>query len=377
MSLTVSTIKSEKRQSSFREIEEGRERRDPRPFVSVVVPAFNEAAIIERNLPELCRYMESLQDRYRWELVLVNDGSADDTGKLAEAFGQNKPNVRVLHHDCNRGLGQAFQTAFDHCHGDYVVTLDLDLSYAPAHIEQLLNKIRRTKAKVVTASPYMKGGVISSVPWLRRTLSIWANRFLSFAARGNLSTLTSMVRVYDRQFIASLPLRSMGMDINPEIIYKAMLLHANVDEIPAHLDWHLQNAERATRKSSMKVVRHTMAVLLSGFLFRPVMFFLVPGFGLLCLSVYVNAWMFAHFFNYYQELSQYTWPLARASAAVAAAYQVAPHTFIVGGMTLMLAIQLISLGILALQNKSYFEEIFHLGASVYKATQANKGEEDE
>ena len=283
--------------------------------------------------------------------------------RLAEAFAKTRDNVRVLHHTVNFGLGQAFKFAFNHCCGDYIVTLDLDLSYGPDHIEKLLNEIRETKAKIVVTSPYMKGGKISHVPWLRRTLSIWANRFLSLAAKGNLSTLTSMVRVYDAKFLKTLNLKSTGMDINPEIIYKAMLLRARIKEIPAHLDWHLQKAEGVKRRSSMKVLRHTMSVLLSGFLFRPVMFFIVPGFALLLFALLANTWVFIHFFAHYQHLSQYSGFGVRASAALAAAFSQSPHTFIVGGMSLMLAIQLISLGILALQSKSYFEEIFHLGST--------------
>jgi hypothetical protein len=122
--------------------------------------------------------------------------------------------------------------------------------------------------------------------------------------------------------------------------------------------------EGARRRSSMKVLRHTMAVLLSGFLFRSVMFFLIPGFALLIFAAYVNAWVVIHFLTQYQNLPQYTWFLSRASNAVAAAYQQFPHTFIVSGLSSMLAIQLISLGILALQSKSYFAEIFHLGTAL-------------
>ena len=53
---------------------------------------------------------------------------------------------------------------------------------------------------------------------------------------------------------------------------------------------------------------------------------------------------------------------------MATAYQQAPHTFFVGLMSLMLAIQFISLGILALQSKRYFKEIFHLGTTIYRST---------
>jgi len=334
------------------------------PLVSLVVSAYNEAALLESNLAKLCEYMQSLEDEYRWEIIFINDGSTDQTGELADAFARARDNMHVFHHLTNIGVGQAFKLAFEHCRGDYVVTLDLDLSYSPDHIRKLLTKIRETKAKIVVASPYMTGGKVSHVPWLRRILSICANRFLASTARANLSTLTSMVRAYDGTFLRALPLRSLGMEVNPEVVYKAKLLHAPIEEIPAHLDWGLQKMEAVKRRSSMRVLRHTMAVLLSGFLFRPGMFFIVPGLALLLFAVYVNTWMLIHFLDHYQHFPQYAWFFTRASAAVGAAYSQFPHTFIVGLLSLMLAIQLLSLGILALQSKSYFEEIFHLGTSL-------------
>ena len=85
---------------------------DSRPLVSLVVPAFNEAALIQGNLSKLCRYMESLDSLYRWEIVVVNDGSVDNTGELVEAFARRQSNVRVYHHITNFGLGQAFKFAF-------------------------------------------------------------------------------------------------------------------------------------------------------------------------------------------------------------------------------------------------------------------------
>jgi glycosyltransferase involved in cell wall biosynthesis len=347
----------------------GRKGQAVKPLVSVVVPAYNEAGIIERNLETLYRYMASIEDVYGWEIVLINDGSSDETGPLAEVLMRRMPNIRVVHHARNLGLGEALKTAFANCRGDYIVTLDIDLSYSPDHVKQLLTQIRKSGAKVTVASPYMNGGRTRAVPWLRRKLSKWANQFLSLTAQGNVSTLTSMVRAYDASFLKSLNLKSTGMEINPEIIYKAVILDAQVEEVPAHLDWHLQIADGGKRKTSMKLLRQTLAVLLSGFLFRPVIFFLAPGFALLAFAIYVDGWIVVHFLDQYPNFPQYTWFLDRASNAVAAAYLEFPHTFIVGGLASMLAIQLISLGVLALQSKSYFEEIFHLGTSIYKSTQ--------
>jgi glycosyltransferase involved in cell wall biosynthesis len=369
MSVIGSVAKAEQTRLHLSTNDDGVTGEPVRPLVSLVVPAYNESAVLERNLNTLCRYLQLLENEFRWEIVLINDGSTDETGPLAEAFARKVNNIRVLHHARNFGLGQALKTAFACCQGDFIVTMDIDLSYSPDHIHALLTQMRKSGAKITVASPYMNGGKTSNVPWLRRKLSKWANRFLALAAKGDVSTLTGMVRAYDADFLKSLNLKSVGMEINPEIVYKAMILRAQVEEVPAHLDWHLQNTEGTKRRSSMRMLRHTLAVLLSGFLFRPVMFFLVPGLALLFLAIYVNSWMFIHFFNHYESLAQYTWFPDRASNAVAAAYVQAPHTFIVGGLASMLAIQLISLGILALQSKSYFEEIFHLGTTIYKSTQ--------
>lgn len=342
------------------------------PLVSIVLPAYNEAAILEKSLIRLCRYMETLEDKYRWEIILINDGSTDETGGLAEEFAKHRTNVRVLHHFTNFGIGQAFKYAFKHCKGDYIITLDMDLSYAPEHIEAMLSRLIETRAKIVLASPYMDGGRISNVPWLRRTLSIWANRFLSFTAKGKLSTLTSMARAYDGEFLRSLNLRSMGMDIMPEIIHKSLMLGARIEEIPAHLDWSSLQAQgqedsKPKRRSSMRIVRHTFATILSGFIFRPVMFFILPGLVLFLFSLWIGAWAFIHFAAYYQDLVQYHSPLLRASAALEMAFDKHTHTFVISLLALMLSVQLVSLGVLALQSKNYFEEMFHLCATIYKS----------
>ena len=337
-----------------------------RPLVSVVVPAFNEAASLERNLAAVCRYMETLETAYRWELVVVDDGSTDDTGRLADGFASGRANVHVLHHLTNFGLGQALRTGFNHCRGDYIVTIDMDLSYAPEHIGALLERIRARGAKVVVASPYMKGGRISHVPWLRRMLSTWANRFLSLATNHSVSTVTGMVRAYDGPFLRSLSLKATSVEINPEVIYKALLLNARIEEVPGHLDWELQRAPGPVRRSSVRVKRQTLQVLLAGFLFRPVMFFIFPGTLILIFSLYTNTWMFIHFFEQYGVLSRVHGLEDRVTAAVGAAFKQYPYTYIIGLMSLILAVQLLSLGIVALQSREYFKEMFYLGTRIQR-----------
>jgi len=332
-----------------------------RQLVSIVLPAFNEAAILHDNMDIVVDYMKVLESRYRWEVVIVNDGSSDDTGRIAEEYATGHDNIRVLHHKRNFGLGQALKYGMSKTKGDYIVTMDIDLSYSPDHIERLVEVLETGHAKLVLASPYMKGGKISNVPWLRKFLSIFANRFLSFVAHGRLSTLTCMVRGYDGTFGRNLVTRSTGMDIMPETIYKTMILRARIVQIPAHLDWGLQIKHQG-RQSSMRILRHMLSTVLSGFIFRPFMFFVLPGMVLLAFALWVNIWMVIHFLDALQMVPPDA-ATDNISWAVARAYDDYPHTFIVGLLSLMLSVQLISLGILALQSKSYFEEIYFLGAS--------------
>ena len=328
-----------------------------RPLVSIVVPAFNEAAIITENLGEISEYLETLEHRFRFELIVVNDGSTDETGMLINEFAAARPNVVALHHAINFQLGQALRYAFNNAQGDYIVTFDADLSYSPDHIGRLLDEITDSKAKVVIASPYMAGGRSTNVPRFRKVLSRWANRILSATAKGRLTTITGMVRAYDARFLRSLNLKTVDAEINPEIIYKAQILRAHIVEIPAHLDWTFRQTGGKRRKSGVRIRRSVSSSTFSAFLFRPFVFFVVPGLIVLALATYALGWGAFHVGS--------AWPDAgNFSDAVAAAYSERPHTFIVGGIGLVVAIQLLSLGFVAAQNKRYFEELFHLGTTL-------------
>ncbi|MGZ6997807.1 MAG: glycosyltransferase family 2 protein [Acidimicrobiia bacterium] len=338
------------------------------PLVSVIVPAFNEAEVIEATLAALVEHLRGLEPRYRWEVVVVDDGSTDATAELAAAFAARQPGVRVLRHRVNFRLGQALRYAFGQTTGDYVAVIDCDLSYGPEHITRMLHAAEDTGARIVVASPYMRGGTTTKVPWFRRVLSRGANRLLGAAAGGGLTTVTGMVRVYDGRFLRSLDLRAVDTDINTEIIYKARILHARIVEIPAHLDWSFAGTGGARRPVDGRLSRATGSSLFSSFMFRPFWFFVLPGLVLLAVAAYSFGWVVWHVAQVYDEPSRFG--NSGLTGAIQNAYQRAPHTFLVTGITFVLALQLISLGVLAAQAKRYFEELFHLGTSILRRTPA-------
>jgi glycosyltransferase involved in cell wall biosynthesis len=312
-------------------------------FVSVLIPAFNEAAIIERTLSTVRDHLAARSDAYAWEMLVVDDGSTDGTGDLAEAFAAGDERIRVLRHRTNFGLGQALRYGFAQARGDVVVTLDADLTYSVDHVDRLLDAFESTGAKIVVASPYAQGGATTRVPFRRLLPSRVANVLLAAAANAHISTYTGMVRAYDTRFLRSLNVRAMGMDVNAEILRQAQILRARVVEIPAHLDW--STAARASGGSGLRVPRTTVAVAISAFLFRPVMFFMVPALGLALFALI--AWGFA----VAEGLGGYRLLAALAIVASLAAIQFAGFAF------------------LALQAKRSFEDLFVLGTATYRSFQ--------
>ena len=300
------------------------------PSLTIVLPAYNEEALIGSTLDRVTEYLIGIEDRYTWEILAINDGSRDNTGQILDEYAAGNDRIRALHHHTNFNLGQALRYAFSNARGDYTIVLDSDLSYGPDHIGQLADTITETRAKVVIASPYIKGGKVTAVPWFREKLSRWANKLLSMSAKGDFSTLTGMVRAYDTVFLRKLNLKAWDFEINTEIIYKAQVLRAHIVEIPAHLDWSDQ-LEVPERGSSIRIMRGILGQGFSSFLFRPFFYFIVPGLIILIAALYSLGWSAYHTLN--ELLNVPPGAEASMSAAIARAYDFSPHSFIVGGIS--------------------------------------------
>ncbi|MFN8390986.1 MAG: glycosyltransferase family 2 protein [Bdellovibrionota bacterium] len=247
------------------------------PFVSVVAPAFNEARILEANLTTLAQYMGTLG--VPWEIIVVNDGSSDETGRIADELASRTPGVRVIHHPHNFGLGRALRTGFAACSGRYVISVDIDLTYSTEHIGKLLQAQVQSHADVVLLSPYMNQGSVSSVPFLRKLFSVTANRCLSLSMGFRLHTATSMVRLYTQDALRALRLHSDGMEINLELLHQALVSGAKVKEIPAHLNWGSLDspADRRSNLTLRRLVRQVFLVFRYSVLFIQARRFMAEG----------------------------------------------------------------------------------------------------
>ncbi len=223
------------------------------PRVSIVVPAFNEQALLAASLEAIERYCERV--RLEHELIVVDDGSVDATRSIATQFAQGRPHVTVIGLDTNAGLGGALRAGIQAAAAPIIVTLDADLTYSPEHIERLVAACSPSTA-IVVASPYASGGQVTGVPRHRLALSRLANRIL--ARRLGLATSTSMVRAYSREFARSALPALDDRDVSLGLLRAAHDEDRSVLEVPAHLDWSAvadRESRLRTRDSIAAVVR--------------------------------------------------------------------------------------------------------------------------
>ena len=337
------------------------------PMATILVPAYNEAGIIAYSLKILTDYMATIGHKYTWEILVVNDGSKDTTGVLADRFAASQPQVRVHHCKINQNLGGALRKGFELAKGEYIIVLDMDLSFGPNHIERMLDAIVEEEADIVVASPYMKGGKTTKVPFHRLLFSKTLNKIMRYTSGIDLHSFTAMARAYRKSFLDNLNLKNFTYSINPEIIHKAEILRGRIVEIPAHLDWTFQQEYGKNRTSSIRLFGSVMNGLMSSFIFRPYGFFMMIGLTLLFLAFYVIAWIFYHVYMIYPEV-QVAGEFFddRFSAAVAEVYNARSYAFLIGGFTLVAAIQFLGLGFISLQKKRYFDELFHINTSLLK-----------
>jgi len=97
---------------------------DSAPLVTVVVPCYDEAATLQPTLEDLVGVLESAQ--FSWQVIVVDDGSSDQSAELAAAYGAQEPRIQLVKHRHNMGSGQAIWTGIQHAAGRYVIYVPAD-----------------------------------------------------------------------------------------------------------------------------------------------------------------------------------------------------------------------------------------------------------
>jgi glycosyltransferase involved in cell wall biosynthesis len=170
-------------------------------MVSIVIPVFNEG----ENVRELVARIDAAMTPTArpFELILVDDGSTDDSRAVLEELGRDRSWLRPLLLIRNYGQSTALQAGFDHARGELVVTLDGDLQNEPAEIPRLLELLDRDRS-IDVISGWRKQR--QDRTWSRKVPSWIANRLISAVTGVRLHDYGCALKVYRRSTLANVKL---------------------------------------------------------------------------------------------------------------------------------------------------------------------------
>lgn len=217
-------------------------------MLSVVIPAWNEAKNLARYPSELFPVLAALP--MPTEVLIVDDGSKDDTAQVAASLGGP---ARLVKRERNGGLGAALRTGFHEAKGDLLITLDADLTFAPSLIPLLLDRFAVGDVDVVSGSPKL-AGYGSEIPAYRIAISRLATAVYSQILGMHISAVSPILRLYRTADVSGLVLKSVGFDINAEILFELIRKGKRVAEIPAPLTQRIHGESSLNYRREM--VRH-------------------------------------------------------------------------------------------------------------------------
>jgi dolichol-phosphate mannosyltransferase len=202
--------------------------------VSVIIPCYNEAEGISQLHDKLLPVLQRLRSKFEFELIFVDDGSTDDTGRLLQAAFQDCAFARVVKHECNMNLGAAIRTGVRESTGEWVANLDSDCTYDPSLLESMLERLGGG-ADLVTVSPYHPRGFVDGVPPYRMLLSRSLTAIYRILLRTKVHTFTAMARAYRRSRFPQIASPENDFTSVAEMMLKALKQKFSVEEVPAVL----------------------------------------------------------------------------------------------------------------------------------------------
>lgn len=191
------------------------------PYVSVVIPTWNEKGNIGRVIPAIRRVLSG----YSYEIIVVDRHSKDGTGAIAKKMG-----AQVLYDDI--GKGSALMKGLGAARGKILISMDADLSNEPRELKLLIAGIE-TGYEICMGSRFIIGGGSDDMPEIRR----FGNKMFIFLVnlifRSNYTDLCYGYRSFRRGALQRLGLNERGFGIETEINIKAIKRHLRVLEVPS------------------------------------------------------------------------------------------------------------------------------------------------
>jgi dolichol-phosphate mannosyltransferase len=219
------------------------------PALSLVIPAYNEAAVIARAIAEAEAALSLHFERF--EVLVVDDGSRDATAAEVRMAMLDAPHTRLLRHEVNRGYGAALRTGFEAARFELVAFTDADCQFDLADLAKL--------ARLTEEAPIAVGiRADRKDPWKRRFLS-WGYNVLARALLGTrVRDVDCALKVFRREVLAGLLPESRGFFVNTEMMTRARQLGLEVAEAPVT---HRPRAGGASKVSLREVPRTARTLL--------------------------------------------------------------------------------------------------------------------
>jgi glycosyltransferase involved in cell wall biosynthesis len=201
----------------------------PKPFLSIVIPAYNEAGRIAESLEAIHKYIQG--KKFLVEIIVVDDGSTDDTVKIAS----ERPGVRVLRNTGNRGKGYSVRHGVMEARGEFILFSDADLSAPIEEADKLLAAMESSQADAVVGSRALQRELIGAH---QSALREWGGRFFNLLVR-----IFSGLKIYDTQcgfklFRAQTTRKAFELQrverfgFDPEVLFLVERLGGKVVEVP-------------------------------------------------------------------------------------------------------------------------------------------------
>jgi glycosyltransferase involved in cell wall biosynthesis len=193
--------------------------------LSIVIPVYNERNTIEEILSRVEK--TGLAD----EIIIVDDGSNDGTREFLAELAPQHPAMRLILHEKNQGKGAAVRTGIGAATLDLVLIQDADLEYDPRDYAALLKPIEEGMADVVYGSRFLGAPRRSTMFWhmiANKLLTLFTNILFNSI----LSDMETGYKVFKREIIQAIPIRSKRFNFEPEITAKLLKRRVRIFEVP-------------------------------------------------------------------------------------------------------------------------------------------------
>ena len=195
--------------------------------LSIIIPAFNEAATIAKVLEALL-----ILDCNLRQVIVVDDGSMDETVNIANAIAKSDGRVRVLRHLENMGKTAAIRTGLKEATEDIVIIQDADLEYDPTEIPDVIAPILRGQADVVYGSRFLVRKATRVLYFSHYVANKALTFFSNLLTNRNMTDVETCYKAFRREVLQSLDLSSSGFGMEIEITAMVCKTKARTYEVP-------------------------------------------------------------------------------------------------------------------------------------------------